>query len=399
MSTGRLRSKGAVRKCSSIWWKPSSMAREVVRANGQHRREADRRVHGVAPADPVPELEHVGRIDAELRHFRRVRRDRDKMLGDGRFVAPETREQPVARRVGVGHRLQRREGFRRDDEQGLRRVEVTDGFREVGAIDVRHEAERHGAVAVMLERLVGHHRPEVGAADADVDDVANALAGVALPGAAAHAVAEVRHLVEHGVHLGHHVLAVDDDGGAARRAQGHVQDRAIFRDVDLLTPEHGVDARAQAGFLGQLQEELEGFVGDAVLRVIEVEAHGLDRQALAACGIIRKELAEMQFPDLLMVGREGLPGRACGAQWAASAVICVCPVVPSSLPQAKPSQERIGIVARRHPGGSSSSFLTFPPPKNHVVRFQSGHEASHHVRRRAAAISSCPAARIRADPT
>ena len=44
------------------------------------------------------------------------------------------------------------------------------------------------AFAVMLERLVRHHRAEVGAADADVDDVANPLAGVALPRAAADAV-------------------------------------------------------------------------------------------------------------------------------------------------------------------------------------------------------------------
>ena len=29
MSTGRFFSKGAVRKCSSIWWKPSSMARKL----------------------------------------------------------------------------------------------------------------------------------------------------------------------------------------------------------------------------------------------------------------------------------------------------------------------------------------------------------------------------------
>ena len=161
--------------------------------------------------------------------------------------------------MGVGHRLQRREGFRRDDEQRLRRIEVVDGLREVGAIDVRHEAERHGAVAVMLEGLVGHHRPEVGAADADVDDVADALAGVALPGAAADAVAEVRHLVEHGVDLGHHVLAVDDDRCAARRAQGHVQDGAVFRDVDLVAPEHGVDARAQAGFLVPVAGGAGGF--------------------------------------------------------------------------------------------------------------------------------------------
>ena len=85
---------------------------EIVRADGQHRRETDRRIHRVAPADPIPEPEHVGGIDAELRHFGRVRRNRDKMLGDGLFVAAETRQRPVASRVGVGHRLQRREGFR-----------------------------------------------------------------------------------------------------------------------------------------------------------------------------------------------------------------------------------------------------------------------------------------------
>ena len=93
--------------------------------------------------------------------------------------------------------------------------------------------------------------------------------------------------------LRHHVLAVDDDRCSFRRAQGHVQDGPVFRDVDLLASEHGVDPRAQAGFLGQLQEELEGFVGDAILRVIEEEAHRLGRHALAARGIIREELAQM----------------------------------------------------------------------------------------------------------
>ena len=65
---------------------------EMLRADGQHGRQADGRVHGVAPADPVPELEHVGGIDPELRHFRGVRRDGDKMPGDGLVVAPQTRE-------------------------------------------------------------------------------------------------------------------------------------------------------------------------------------------------------------------------------------------------------------------------------------------------------------------
>ena len=86
-------------------------------------------------------------------------------------VTSEGGEQPVAGRVGVGHRLQRGEGLGGDDEQGFLRIEVADGFREVGAVDIGDETEGHGPVAVVLQRLVGHHRPEVGAADADVDDI------------------------------------------------------------------------------------------------------------------------------------------------------------------------------------------------------------------------------------
>ena len=52
------------------------------------------------------------------------------------------------------------------------RVEVAGGLGEVGAVDVGDEAEGQVAVAVVPQRLVGHHRAEVRAADADVDDVA-----------------------------------------------------------------------------------------------------------------------------------------------------------------------------------------------------------------------------------
>ena len=174
---------------------------------------------------------------------------------------------------------------------------------EISAVDVGDEAKRHGAVAVMLQRLIGHHRPEVGAADADIDDIANALAGVAFPGAAADAVAEIRHLVEHSVDLGHDVLAIDEDGWPSRRAQRHVQDGAVFRDVDLLAAEHGVDPAAQAGFLRQLQKELERFVGDAVLRVIEEDARRLGRHPLAALRDRPRRACEDAVPDLLMSGR------------------------------------------------------------------------------------------------
>ncbi len=110
------------------------------------------------------------------------------MPGDRLFVAPETGERPGARRTRIGHRLQGRKGFRRDDKQGLRRVEVAHRFGEIGAVDIGNEAKSHRALAVMLERLISHDRTEIGAADADIDNVADALAGMAPPVAASDAV-------------------------------------------------------------------------------------------------------------------------------------------------------------------------------------------------------------------
>ena len=225
---------------------------------------------------------------------------------------PSARQRPLARGAGVGHRFQRREGLGRHDEERLRRVEIADRFGEVGAIDVRDEPEGEAAVAVVPERLVGHDRPQIGTADADVDDVADPLAGVPVPGAAAHAIREVRHPVEHGMNLGHDVLAVDQDRRAARRAQRHVEHGSFLRDVDLLAAEHGVDAGAQAAVLREADEQRHRLVGDPVLRIIEIDARGLQRQPFAASRIAREQLAEMHGADVPMVLFERLPGRLLG---------------------------------------------------------------------------------------
>src|SRR5262249_19255680 len=65
--------------------------------------------------------------------------------------------------------------------------------------------------------------------------------------------------------------------------------------------------------LGEPEKESHRFVGDAVLGVVEVEAGGLDRHALAALGILGEELAHVYLRDLLVVGRERLPRRGAHA--------------------------------------------------------------------------------------
>jgi hypothetical protein len=59
-----------------------------------------------------------------------------------------------------------------------------------------------------------------------------------------------------------------------------------------------------------LNEKLESFVSDSILRIVQIDAQGFYRQTLAALGIIRKEIAEMCLLDALIVIFESLPGWA-----------------------------------------------------------------------------------------
>ena len=116
---------------------------------------------------------------------------------------------------------------------------------------------------------------------------------MSFPGAAPDPVREIGHLIKHCVDLGHYILAVDDYRCTSRRAQSDMQNGSILRDINLIASKHRIDPRSQAGFLCQLKQELEGFIGDAILRVIEVETHCLRGQALAALRVIGKELSKV----------------------------------------------------------------------------------------------------------
>lgn len=150
---------------------------------------------------PGPEREHVGGLAADSRHLNYTGRDSDEMRGNSSMMC-QSLECPGARRVRVGHHLGRREGLWRDDGHRLRGV--------LSAIDVGNEAECQNALVVVSQCLVHHHRPQV--RSADIDDIIDRCDGVAILLAAAHPSGEVWHLVEDGMHLAHHVLAVHDDG-------------------------------------------------------------------------------------------------------------------------------------------------------------------------------------------
>ena len=225
-------------------------------------------------------------------------------------LVSQRRQAPIAGGVGVGHRLQGRERLRRDDEQRLGGVEVAGRLGEVGAVDVGHEPERQAPVAVVLQRLVGHHRAEVRAADADVHHVADPFPAVTRPRPVANPVGERGHPVEHRVDRRNDVLAVHDDRLPLRRPQRHMQDRAALGDVDLIAPEHRVDPIPKAGLLGQLNQQPHRLISDAVLRVVQIQPDRLGRQPFAPPGVVREQRPQVQVSQLLVMRFKGCP---CGA--------------------------------------------------------------------------------------
>ncbi len=114
-------------------------------------------------------------------------------------------------------------------------------------------------------------------------------------------VGEGGHAVEDLVHLVHDVDAVDDERRPFRHAERDVEDRAVLGHVDAVAGEHHVAALLELGLSGELEEQRERLVGDAVLGVVEVEPGGLDGQPLPAVGSSAKRSRRCRLSDLGVV--------------------------------------------------------------------------------------------------
>ena len=185
--------------------------------------------------------------------------------------SPQPVGEPGARRGGVGHRLRGGEGLRGDEEERALRVEAGERVGEMRAVDVGDEMHARPAVAIGRERRRRHRRAEVGAADADIDDVGEAVGGDAADLAGADLRRRsARNRSSVCMHLRHDVLAVDADVGVRRRAQRDVQDGAVLGDVDRLAGEHRIaQRRRRSARFGEREEERHRLGDDAVLRIVE----------------------------------------------------------------------------------------------------------------------------------
>ncbi len=83
-----------------------------------------------------------------------------------------------------------------------------------------------------------------------------------------------------------------------------------FSVVLIRSPRNIASVRSgEARLLGELHEQPERLVGDAVLRVVEVEAGALGGKPLAARRVVGEEVAQVEVADLGVVRFERAPGR------------------------------------------------------------------------------------------
>jgi hypothetical protein len=82
---------------------------------------------------------------------------------------------------------------------------------------------------------------------------------------------------------------------------------ALFGDVDLVAAEHRIAPFHHPALARELQQQSEGLVGNAVLRVVQMQSGTFDHQAFAASRIVGEEVPQMRILDLLVMRLQSVP--------------------------------------------------------------------------------------------
>ena len=284
---------------------------EVVEADGTGNGQPDGGGERIAAAHPVPEFEHIHGVDAELRHLFPVGGSRHEVLRNMAFL-PGMIQEPPAGSMGVGHGFLSSKGLGSDDEEGGSRLYPFERFRNMGAIHIGDKMHVDARLPVGPQGFSGHHRPQVGTADADIDDIGDALAGITLPPARNDLVGKGLHLLKYGIHRRHDVLPIYVYRFLGAVAQGHMQYRPPFRLVDRLSGEHLSDAFAKPALLRQIQQQVHRLCRDAVFGEIDQDIFEFQRELFKAPGVFGKELLHVAFLQELIMGVQFFPGFGLG---------------------------------------------------------------------------------------
>ena len=195
--------------------------------------------------------------------------------------------------------------------------------------------KRHLAPRVVAQRLVGHHRPEVGAADADVDHVADRLAGVPAP-LARRGPARQKRAIRSSTSWT--CLTTSTPSTTSERSRGirsATWSTARSSETLIRSPRNIASRRsASPDSSASSPSSADRLVGDPVLRVVEVEARR------------RRRPAARRAPGRRRTGRAG-GGLAISAWWRSSAAQAGRSR-SGATQRATPLTPRAGRASQRH---------------------------------------------------
>ena len=177
----------------------------------------------------------------------------------------------------------------------------------MGAVDVGDEVHAQALALIGRECRAHHLRTEIGAADADVDHIRDALAGMSAPVARTHAPDEGLHPRQHAVDQRHHVLTLDLDRTLGAVAQCDVQHGALLGVVDRLALEHTANPALEIDRLGQLDQPVQRLAGDEILGIIEMQSGDGQTHGRRALGVGIEQIAHPLRTHRLPMPLECLP--------------------------------------------------------------------------------------------
>ena len=211
-------------------------------------------------------------------------------------------EEPGLRGRRVGHRLLGGEGLAGDDEERLGRRDAAQHRGDVVAVDVGDEVQRRAAdgrtAASAATAICGPRSLP------PMPMLTTWRSGRAPPSARARTVSAKASIASR-------VACTSSENGAAprRRAQGGVQHRPAFGEVDRLAGEHRVAPGLDAAFARQVGEEVQRRRVDAVLRQVAEHLGRLDAEALEARRVAGEGLAQVEIAAVgFEVAAQGGPG-------------------------------------------------------------------------------------------
>jgi len=219
---------------------------------------------------------------------------------------------PCARAVRVGHRLLRRERFRRDDEQRARRIEAAQRVGDIGAIDVGDEMAAQIGRRVRRQRPRRHRGSEIRAADADVDHIGHRLAQRAAHPALAHVAGEGQHPGALRGDVGHDVAPVDHHRLARQIAQGGVKHGAPLGRIDDRAGKHRVALGLHMRGARQTGQRGDRRRRHALARIVEQQIIENDGHRRESPGVGGEFLRDRSAQNVGAVLGERRQNRRCG---------------------------------------------------------------------------------------